>query len=102
MGALSPTPDHIAVFAQARIDNAVIRLMAEGTLHAEHLMCGFIVGRKSGKNRGQSCQSWVDAGDQHNGLLTGVKAVLDRPEISYTAPRLRWQWFGAPLRQRRD
>jgi hypothetical protein len=51
MGALSPPPDHIAVFAQARVDNAVIRLMAEGTLHAEHLMCGLIVGQKSGRNR---------------------------------------------------
>jgi len=35
IGALSPAPDHVAVFAQARIDNAIVSLMAEGTLHVE-------------------------------------------------------------------
>jgi hypothetical protein len=52
MRTLSSTPDHITVFAQARIDNTVIRLMAEGTLHAEHLTFGLIVDGELRRNRG--------------------------------------------------
>ena len=32
--ALAPAPDHVAVFAQARVDDAIFRLMAKGTFHS--------------------------------------------------------------------
>jgi hypothetical protein len=49
MRALSPTPDHIVVFAQSRVDNTIIRLMAEGAFHAGYPTCGCIIGQQSGK-----------------------------------------------------
>jgi hypothetical protein len=44
MRTLPPSPDHIAVLAQARINDPVIGLVAEGTLHAKHLSGGCVIG----------------------------------------------------------
>src|SRR5262245_63431756 len=48
MRALSPTPDHIVVFAQSRVDNTIICLMAEVAFHAGYPTCGYIIAKQCG------------------------------------------------------
>jgi len=50
-GAFPPAPNHIAVLAQARIDDAIIRLVTERTLHTAYLTCGVIIDRQTARSR---------------------------------------------------
>ena len=99
MGAFSPAPDHIAVSAQARINDAIIRLMTEGTLHSRYLplidQCLDQEEARRDRYEASRAPNFID-------LLTLAVVGADRPETFYRARRLHRQLTEALVRHRRD
>jgi hypothetical protein len=75
--------------------------MAEGTLHAGYLTCGFIIWQQSEKSPGQIVIMTIFEGNPATdlGWLNAQKVVGGTPEIVDKVRQLRQRWFAAPVHQ---